>query len=177
MTAPLRALNFLRACVAVAALGASASAVQAVEMRGFRGVGWGEASVKLGEAVLVSRAGDVSCYQRDNENLMFGDSPVSHVSYCFKQDRLFLVSIESKQQASVLAGEFGRTYGQPSRGSDGRSVWAGHRGQAQAEVVAQDARGSTLQVYSAGSERKSVEQARTMIAAVTAPRTVAYLAK
>lgn len=178
MTATTRCSTFLRTTLAVLALGAAASAAQAVEMRGFRGVAWGEASIKLGEASLVSKSsGDVSCYQRENENLLFGDSPVSSIRFCFKQDRLFLVSIESAQQAGNLADEFGRTYGKPSRSSAGRSLWAAHRGQAQAEVLAQAPTGSALHVYSAGSDRKAVEQALALIASAKAPQTVAYLAK
>lgn len=167
----------LRTTLAVLALGAAATAAQAVEMRGFRGVAWGEAAEKLGEASLVSKAGDVSCYQRNNENLMFGDSAVSHVRFCFKQDKLFLVSIESAEKAATLAGEFRRTYGKPSRTSAARTEWAAHRGQAQAEVMAQAPAGSTLHVYSAGSERKAVDQALTLIASAKLPQTVAYLAR
>lgn len=177
MTATTRRSAFLRTTLAVLALGAAAGAAQAVEMRGFRGVAWGAASVKLGEASLMSQAGEVSCYQRNNENLMFGDSPVSQVRFCFKQDRLFLVSIESAQQADNLAEEFGRTYGKPSRSSAGRSLWSAHRGQAQAEVMTQAPTGSTLHVFSAGSERKAVDQALALIASAKAPQTVAYLAR
>ncbi len=173
-----RCTAFLRTTLAVLALGAAASAAQAVEMRGFRGVAWGDASVKLGEATLVSKAGELSCYQRGNENLLFGDSPVNSVRFCFKQDRLFFVAIESAQQATVLAEEFGRTYGKPSRSSASRSVWAAHRGQAQAEVLAQAPTGSALHVFSAGTERKAVEQALSLIAAAQgSAQTVAYLAK
>ncbi|MEY4564799.1 MAG: hypothetical protein RLZZ618_4076 [Pseudomonadota bacterium] len=177
MTATTRCSNFLRTTVAVLALGAAASAAQAVEMRGFRGVAWGEASVKLGEATLVSQAGEVSCYQRNNENLLFGDSPVNNVRFCFKQDRLFLVSVESAQPADALAEEFTRTYGKPTRSSAGRSEWAAHRGQAQAEVMSQAPTGSALHVYSAGSQRKAVNQALALIAPAKAPVTIAYLAK
>lgn len=177
-TATKTSSSVLRTLVAAVALGALASAAQAVEMRGFRGVAWGEGSNKLGDVTLVSQAGAVSCYQRTNENLLFGDSPVQNVRFCFNQDRLFLVSIESAQQASELAGEFVRTYGKPTQRSAERMRWAAHAGQAQAEVMAQTGAGSTLRVFSAEADRKAVQQAVTLIsAAAQQPQRVALLSQ
>jgi hypothetical protein len=165
--------------IAAAALGASALAAQAVELRGFRGISWGEAAVQLGEADAVSQEGDVTCYRRERENLLFGDTAVSGVQYCFHQDRLFLVSIESDAQGDALAGEFQRTYGEPQQVSAGRKVWAGKPGAARAELlpVVGGQPGSTLTLYATQFDRVALSKTLARIAAAPAHTRVAYLAK
>lgn len=162
------------------ALGVSACAAHAVELRGFRGISWGDGSVALGAAVLVSQEGKVTCYQRERENLLFGDSELSGVRYCFEQDRLFLVSVESAQRPEVLAGEFGRTYGSPQRLADGRLSWQAKPGASGAEVlaVAQGRPGSSLMLYSTQFDRKAIQGTMQRLAAAPgADSRVAYLAK
>jgi hypothetical protein len=153
---------------AVAALALSAVAAQAVEMRGFRGILWGEPSVQLGAAEVVSQDGEVSCYRRERENLLFGDSEVSSVRYCFVQDQLFFVSIDSDSATPVLANEFGRTYGKPQVQKAGRLVWGGKAGASRAEWLPQlsGQRGSTLMIYSSQFDRNAVKKA---VASATTP--------
>lgn len=106
--------------LALAALGA-----QAIELRGFRGVAWGDDASRLGAATLVYRHGEVSCYQRAQENLLFGDSALTSVRYCFHEDRLFLVTLEAAATARALEAELARTYGRPDVRRGAVVAWDG----------------------------------------------------
>jgi hypothetical protein len=111
----------LRLAVLVAA--AAAMPAGAVELRGFRGFAWGADADTLGEAQRVSSEGGVQCYRRERENLLYGDNPIREVRYCFHDDRLFLVVVDSEVDASALAAEFESTYGPPTQRAKAWSAW------------------------------------------------------
>jgi hypothetical protein len=90
-----------------------ASAASAVELKGFRGLMWGDAPSYLGAAELVQAEGSVACYRRHNENMLFGDSPLAAVRYCFQRDRLFLVVLDSTVNLNSLLADFKSGYGAP----------------------------------------------------------------
>jgi outer membrane cobalamin receptor len=129
-------------CLSVAALGANA-----FELRGFRGVEWGEGAQALGAASVAYTEGEVSCYQRERENLIFGDSALNGVRYCFHQDRLFMVSIEAAVDAKALTSEFQRTYGRPDLRRGQATSWGGKSSGTRAELVA-DGAAARLTLYS-----------------------------
>jgi len=95
----------------------------AVELRGFRGFAWGTDVDSLGAAQQVSSEAGVRCYRRERENLLYGDSPLREVRYCFHDDRFFLVIVDSKVDAATLAAEFKGTYGPPADQTPARAVW------------------------------------------------------
>ena len=132
----------------VLALGLASLGAQAFEMRGFRGVSWGEGVESLGASQLVQTDGNVSCYRREAENLIFGDSPLQEVRYCFHRDQFFMVSLGAALSSKALAAEFRRAYGAPSSRQAKAAVWGNKSGSARAEVVATSQGGSSLALYS-----------------------------
>jgi len=96
---------------------------QALQMRGFRGVMWGDSPAYLGAAELVAREGDVDCYQRERENLLFGDSELRALRYCFRHDRLFMVILEPASRGPALRAEFERGYGAPNKLQGDIALW------------------------------------------------------
>jgi len=109
---------------------------QALQMRGFRGLMWGDPPAYLGEAELVGRDGDVQCYRRERENLLFGDSALRSVRYCFHQGKLFMVSIDSLVDPYTLGAEFERGYGPPDTRNGGTARWGKAADAVSAELVA-----------------------------------------
>jgi hypothetical protein len=110
-------------CLGLLAAAAAAMPAGAVELRGFRGFAWGVDADSLGEAQQVSSDAGVQCYRRERENLLYGDSPIREVRYCFHDDRLFLVIVDSQVDEATLAAEFQVTYGPPSLRAKALSVW------------------------------------------------------
>src|ERR1043166_5809024 len=108
--------------LAVAALATAAWSAGAIELRGFRGFAWGADVDSLGEAQQVSSDGGVQCYRRMNENLLYGDSPIREVRYCFHDDRLFLVVIDSQVDEPALTAEVQSTYGPPAVHAPAKAV-------------------------------------------------------
>lgn len=133
---------------AATALGLAALGAQAFELRGFRGVAWGEGAEALGEARAVQVQGDVSCYQRERENLMFGDSALHGVQYCFHQDRLFMVRLDAAVSQKALIAEFQRTYGPPTSRAGLSVAWGGPTSGAQAELAPAAGNLARLAIYS-----------------------------
>ncbi|HET7795577.1 MAG TPA: hypothetical protein VFL64_19475 [Rhizobacter sp.] len=132
----------------VAGLGLAALGVQAFELRGFRGVSWGEGAEALGEAHAVHKQGEVTCYQRDRENLVFGDSALQGVQYCFHQDRLFMVVLDAAVSQKALIAEFQRTYGAPTSRMGQSVAWGGPASGTQAELAPRAANTARLAIYS-----------------------------
>ncbi len=129
-------------CLSLAAVG-----VHAFELRGFRGVSWGEGVEALGDAKVAYTDGDVACYQRERENLIFGDSALKGVRYCFHQDRLFMVALEAAVEAKVLAAEFEHTYGRPDGRRGQAASWGSKTSGTRADLVASGAT-ARLTLYS-----------------------------
>jgi hypothetical protein len=129
-------------CLSVAAVGA-----HAFELRGFRGVSWGEGAEALGAATVAYAEGQVTCYQRERENLMFGDSALKGVRYCFHQDRLFMVAIDAAVDAKALTTEFQHTYGRPDARQAQTVSWGGKASGTRADVMASGA-AARLTIYS-----------------------------
>jgi hypothetical protein len=117
-------------CLAVAAFGA-----QAFELRGFRGVHWGEGADALRGEALVHEDGEARCYQREQENLLFGDTPLQGVRFCFDHDRLAMVVLEAPVPSAALSAEFERAYGRPTSQKNGVSAWGGPSTATTARVV------------------------------------------
>ncbi len=129
-------------CLSLAAL-----SVQAFNMRGFRGVSWGEASETIGEARVTYTAGAVTCFQRERENLLFGDVALIAVRYCFHKDRLFMVRLAAAVSATALAAEFERSYGPPDVRRAHGATWGTQASGARADLFAR-AETATLVIYS-----------------------------
>jgi hypothetical protein len=111
---------------------------QAFQLRGFRGVEWGEEAERLGtEATVVSQEGELTCYQRANENLLFGDVALKAVRYCFHQDRLYSVRLDAAANAKALTTEFQRTYGRPDVRQGLNATWGHKATDSRAELVSQ----------------------------------------
>jgi hypothetical protein len=125
-----------KTCVA-ASLGLLALGAQALELRGFRGVMWGEGAEALGTARVVGNSGKVTCYQRERENLLFGDSALTGVRYCFHEDQLVLVAIDAAVSSQALTAQFEHTYGKPAASKAQSASWGNRSTSARAEVVAQ----------------------------------------
>lgn len=132
---------------AVFCLGLAAMSASAFELRGFRGVSWGEGVEALGAVTVSHSEGEVTCYQRDRENLLFGDTPLNGVRYCFHQDRLFLVAIDAAANAKTLNAEFQRTYGRPSTQRGQAASWGAKGSGTRAELAASGAT-ARLVIYS-----------------------------
>jgi hypothetical protein len=122
----------LVAGLSMAALTAQGAA--SFEMKGFRGISWGDSAQRLGAATQVSNAGGVECYARPDENLMFGDSALSSVHYCFRGDRLFKVTLQSEGGFAALAAEFRSTYGRPHGVAKRRATWGDASSATRAEL-------------------------------------------
>lgn len=140
---------FAAACLVLGTAGA-----QAFQLQGFRGMAWGDAAARLGESSLVAREGDVACYQRQHENMLFGDSALKSVRYCFHQDRLFMVTLSAAVNAKALARQVERTYGQPDTQRGPAAVWGAPAAGSWAELVAHGKR-SQLSFYSGRYEPAS----------------------
>lgn len=138
------------ACQFAALLGLTLATMgaQSFEMRGFRSISWGDGVEYLGQAEELSAQGEVKCYRRDRENLLFGDATLAEVRYCFHRDRLFMVELGATVERKVLQSEFQRTYGAPDVQDGRRAGWGNsHSGSTRAELVAAQG-GSRLRLLS-----------------------------
>lgn len=118
------------------AVGLASVSAGAVELRGFRGVPWGSDVQSLGAAELVASGGEVQCYRRERENLLYGDSPINEVRFCFHRNHLFMVVIDSKVDQNALLAEFQGTYGPPNVRVPARAAWGDASTRARVEIVA-----------------------------------------
>jgi hypothetical protein len=109
---------------------------QALQMRGFRGLMWGDPPAHLGSAALITRDGEVQCYQRERENLLFGDTELRAVRYCFHRERLFMVVLEPVNGIAALRAEFERGYGAPDKVSGSAVQWGLGSDSISAEIAA-----------------------------------------
>ena len=135
-------------CIA-AGFGLLAVSAHAFELRGFRGVSWGDGVEALGDtAVLANTEGDVTCYQRERENLLFGDSALNGVRYCFHNDHLVMVALDAAVEPKALSAEFQRTYGRPDAQGRQAASWGGKTSGTRAELVAQGSAAARLSIYS-----------------------------
>lgn len=155
---------------------------QAFELRGFRGVHWGEGVEALRDVGPAQVDGDVACYQRDRENLMFGDTELSSVRYCFHHDRLVMVMLDAPVAREAFSLEFQRTYGRPATHTPRADVWGGVPSTTQAELVAQGAKAARLTItvsrIEADAARRMVKLVDTLAAPDAAPaRVAAYSAR
>ena len=107
----------------------------AVDLRGFRGFAWGTDVDSLGAAQQVSSEPGVQCYRRERENLLYGDSPLRSVRYCFHDDRFFLVILDSTVDGATLAAEFQSTYGPPADQTAAHAVWGDASSRARVEIA------------------------------------------
>ena len=130
------AARLLRRRIALFAVLVAASACAgALELRGFRGVAWGADVQSLGAAQQVSSGDGVQCFQRERENLLYGDAPIRQVRFCFRDDRLFLVIVDAEVGRQALVAEFASSYGAPDEESATRSTWGDGTTRARAEIV------------------------------------------
>lgn len=121
---------------ALCLLALAAFDAQAFELRGFRGVLWGEGADALRGEALVHEDGEARCYQREQENLLFGDTPLQGVRFCFDHDKLAMVVLDAPVAAAALSAEFQRAYGRPASQKKGVSTWGGAASATTARVVA-----------------------------------------
>jgi hypothetical protein len=132
----------------LAGAGFATTAAQALELRGFRGVPWGAGVDSLGVAQLAERSGDVSCYRRENENMLFGDSQLKDVRYCFHRDHLFMVTLDAQVSLDTLVQEFQSTYGPPDRRAAATTGWGDRSTSARVEMQVPPQGGTSMLVYS-----------------------------
>lgn len=155
------------AAAATLALGSLlAMGAQAFELRGFRGMHWGEGVEALRDPGPAQVDGDVACYQRERENLIFGDTELSGVHYCFHNDRLVMVMLEAPVAREVLSAEFQRTYGRPAKDNPRAEVWGGVPSTTQAELVAQGPQAARLTI---SVSRIEADAARRMVQLASRP--------
>ncbi|MEO8151605.1 MAG: hypothetical protein ABI605_00945 [Rhizobacter sp.] len=133
---------------AVFCLGLAAMGANAFELRGFRGVSWGEGAEALGASVVSHSEGDVACYQRERENLLFGDTALNGVRYCFHQDHLVMVILDAPVAPKALTAEFQRSYGRPDAQRGGAGSWGGKSSGTRAEVMTSGNSVARLTIYS-----------------------------
>jgi hypothetical protein len=120
----------------LATLTLASMAAGAVELRGFRGVPWGADAASLGASELVSTTGEMRCYQRERENLLYGEAPLRAVRFCFHDDRLVMVELEAQVDQPALRSEFQSTYGPPRLSSASTALWGDPSTRARVEIVA-----------------------------------------
>ncbi len=120
--------------IVLLALGWGTAGAAAFELRGFRGVEWGEGVQALGQARLSGAEAGVGCYQRERENLLFGDSALHAVRYCFQAGRLVLVILDAATDVHTLAQDLARTYGQPDLMRPQGVSWGTSRSNTRAEL-------------------------------------------
>ncbi|WP_280153599.1 hypothetical protein [Piscinibacter sp. XHJ-5] len=134
---------------ALAALGFASVSVGAVELRGFRGVPWGAGVESLGDSHLVSAQGEVRCYRRERENLLYGDAPLREVRFCFHADRLVMVVVDAQVGPQALRGEFESSYGPPRVSSVSTALWGDSSTRARVEIDAPAANApASMRMYS-----------------------------
>ena len=121
---------------------------QAAEIRGFRGIAWGDSAARLGPVQQVSKTAGVTCYERASESLVFGDSVIEGVRFCFRQDRLFMVAIASRAPPERIRAEFQSTYGPPDKRSPGSMSWLARSSPSRAELVYAKGQPTVLSIYS-----------------------------
>lgn len=144
---------------------------QAFELRGFRGVHWGEGVEALRDAGPAQVDGDVACYQRERENLIFGDTELSGVRYCFHHDRLVMVMLEAPVAREAFSAEFQRTYGRPATHTARADVWGGVPSTTQAELVAQGRQGALLTITVSRIEADAARRMHKLAARPATPDT------
>jgi len=145
MNASTRRLVML---AAAAGLALAAAASHAVELRGFRGVPWGAGVDSLGPSQLAYTHGDVSCYRRERENMLYGDSPLKEVRFCFHQDHLFMVALDAEVPLDTLVREFEGSYGPPDWRVPAKTTWGDHATRARVEMIAPAQGGASMLMYS-----------------------------
>jgi hypothetical protein len=121
----LRLQALLRTTFAALCLALITFVAHAFELRGFRGVHWGEGADALRGTTVVQTDDDVACYQRESENLIFGDTALKGVRYCFHHDRLVMVMLDAPVARATFSAEFQRAYGRPASQHDGVESWGG----------------------------------------------------
>ena len=129
-------------------LGALATTVHALEMRGFRGVSWGEGAAALGEAHAVYSHGDTVCYRRARENMVFGQVALQAVQYCFQRDRLFMVIVDAAVEPKAVIAEFQSAYGSPQARAGQGVSWGGPTSGTRADLSPRTASATRLTIYS-----------------------------
>lgn len=144
----------------LAALGAVTASAQAIELRGFRGVPWGASVQSLGEAKLAYIQGEVSCYRRERENMLYGDAPVKDVRYCFHHDRLFMVALDAQVDLDTLVREFQATYGPPDWRVPAKTAWGDRSTRARVEMLTPAEGGASMLMYSNEFEPRARRDAK-----------------
>ena len=157
MTASTRRLAMLAVLIGSAFASAAASAV---ELRGFRGVPWGGNVDSLGVSQVAYRSGEVTCYRRERENMLYGDSPVTDIRYCFHRNQLFMVALDAEVALDVLVREFAGTYGPPDWRVPAKTSWGDHSTRARVEMVAPAEGGASMLMYSNEYEPRARPQAK-----------------
>ena len=157
MNASIRRGSLL-AVLAAASLASAAS--QAVELRGFRGVPWGAGVDSLGASQLAYSDGEVSCYRRERENMLYGDSPVKEIRFCFHEGHLFMVALDADVDLDTLVREFVATYGAPDWRVPAKTTWGDRSTRARVEMVAPAQGGASMLMYSNEFEPRARTQAK-----------------
>jgi hypothetical protein len=137
---------------AVCCMGLTTVGAQAFELRGFRGVSWGEGAEALGAATVVQTVGDATCYLRERENMLFGDIALNAVRYCFHQDRLFVVMLDAPVPPKTFIADFARSYGAPNARRGQSASWGTKASGTRADLAASGDETARLTIYSSKIE-------------------------
>lgn len=126
----------------------AAGGVNAFELRGFRGVSWGEGVEALGASTVAQTVGQVTCYQREHENMLYGNTPLNGVRYCFHKDRLFMVALDAPVTPKAFVAEFQRIYGRPDSLRGEAASWGTKVSGTRAELASVGHEVTRLTIYS-----------------------------
>jgi len=126
----------------------AAGGVNAFELRGFRGVSWGEGVEALGASTVAQVVGEVTCYQREHENMLYGNTPLNGVRYCFHKDRLFMVTLDAPVTPKAFVAEFQRLYGRPDSLRGEAASWGTKVSGTRAELASVGHDVTQLKIYS-----------------------------
>lgn len=125
-------------------------AAHAFELRGFRGVHWGEGADALRGVTLMQTDGDLACRQRETENLIFGDTTLNSVHYCFHRNHLVMVVLDAPVPLAAFSTEFQQTYGRPDSQRKGAQAWGDADSKTVAQIVATGPNTSRLMLSVSG---------------------------
>lgn len=155
---PFRRIAMMALFISAALASASSPAV---ELRGFRGVPWGADVSSLGPAPRLALSnGDVSCYRREHENMLYGEVPLTDVRYCFHRGHLYLVAVDADAPLDTLRSEFQSTYGPPDQREPSKWVWGSSSTASRVELQAPAQGAASMLMYSSEYEPRPARQAK-----------------
>lgn len=143
-----RSFRSIALLIVLSAVSLASAAFDATELRGFRTAAWGSSVDTLGPSHLVFSSGAVSCYRRELENMLYGESPVKDIQYCYYQDQLFLVAMDTAVDLDTLMQREVASSGAPDWSVPGKATWGDRSTRARVEVTAPQRGSASMLMYS-----------------------------